>query len=144
MAIADFFFFGRHLKAGLDSFGLRFDPNLRYGADLNMWIRALSHGRGFISRRLTVIYDRDSGQLMNNARQSMFGMPDYFKGTHSAGFGFSAKILAGLFGIKQAFFIGLGTNVASLEIPDSFQFMRRVGLGAAVRAAFYAGRLIGR
>ena len=131
-------------KALWEQFELRFDPGFAYGADLNMWMRALSCGPGCISRANTVLYDRDAGQLMNSAKSNMLRMPDYFRGVRPAGFGWRARLIAALFALKQAFFIGLSTNMAALEIPESLRFIRRWGLALLYRVSFQAGRAIAR
>ena len=127
-----------------DRFGLRFDPAFPYGADLNMWIRALSCAPGRIARSTTVLYDRDAGQLMNTAAANMRRMPDYFRGVDPRRFGLAARTIAALFALKQAFFIGLSTGMTRLELPDSLAFMRRYGLTLPYRASFLIGRALAR
>jgi glycosyltransferase involved in cell wall biosynthesis len=131
-------------RALWERFGLRFDPDFAYGADLNMWMRALSCGPGFISQANTVLYDRDAGQLMNSARSNMLKMPDYFRGVRPSGFRPAARVIAALFALKQAFFIGLSTDMAALEIPESLRFIRRWGLALPYRFSFLAGRAVAR
>jgi glycosyltransferase involved in cell wall biosynthesis len=131
-------------KRQWERFGLRFDPAFPYGADLNMWIRALSCGPGWIAKTTTVLYDRDAGRLMNAARANMLNMPDYFRGVEPARFGPRAKLIAALFALKQAFFIGLSTSMPRLELPDSLGFMKRYGLMLPYRAFFLAGRAMAR